>query len=110
MTTEFTEFASIAALVAEIAGQVRGLRNSAARLPAPEEVGHVLAVLERLPRQLHQLEVLVGRACDQVESVARRAAQVEAKARQTLALVTGPQEALREEFQRLREQAKEAVR
>ena len=70
----------------------------------------MLAVLERLPRQLAQLEQLIGRACDQVETLMKYAQVLEQSARRTMATQTGDRAAVHAELERLRSPATAALR
>jgi hypothetical protein len=110
--TTFTEFESIRAAAVEISGQLRGLRAGLARGPAalPEELPHMITVLEKLPRQVGALEALVVRMLAQVESITLRAEKMERHARQTLAAQTAGPDAILTELAALRADVKAALR
>jgi hypothetical protein len=113
MTTEsFTEFTSIRAMAAEIAGQLRGARAALARGPGAlaEELPSLIRFMERLPAHVGELEALVMRALAQVESITLRAEKMEQRARAALAAHTAGQDAILAELAALRATAKEALK
>ena len=96
MTTPapFVEFTQLTEAMAQVAGELRGLVNSA----------------EALPRKLAALDALVTRALAQTEVITRHAATLAADAQRDVAARTADRDARRAELDGLREAARATLR